>query len=118
MALSAWRSNEPRCATSDWVAHQAAAAGSHTKMSRARHAIFVTTESVYWEGRRPEPGPFWLRDGMRTRPGQWFLCDQTSSESLWWRNSPFHVVHGYELLWEDLGSAGRFLLVTAAPQSE
>jgi len=92
-------------------------AGSHAALSRVRYAIFVTTESVYWEGRRPEPEPFWLRDGSCTRPGQWFQYDQASPDTRWWRYPPFHLSHGYQFRWESLGPAGRCLLVEVTHQS-
>lgn len=92
------------------------AAGSHTKLSDKRFAIFVTTEAVYWKGERPEPEPFWLSDGRRIGPRYWVQYDQKSPDTLWYRYPPFFLSNSYEFTWHDLGRAGRYLLLEVAPQ--
>jgi len=91
-------------------------AGQHELLSETRYSIFVTRESVYWEGRRPEPQPFWLRDGSSTEKGQWFQYDQTSADTLWWRYPPFHLANTYTFRWQDLGRGAKVLLLRVHPQ--
>jgi hypothetical protein len=90
-------------------------AGTHP-LAEQRFAIFVTNESVYWKGGRPEPEPFWLTDGTRRNAGCWVQYDQTSPDTLWYSYPPFYLANPYTLRWEDLGAAGRYLLVPVTPQ--
>lgn len=92
------------------------AAGRHTRLASQRFSVFVTTEEVYWIGKRPEPKPFWLTDGSRIGPKHWVQYDQPSPDTLWYSYPPFHLANAYEFRWEDLGRAGRCLLVEVAPQ--
>lgn len=93
-------------------------AGRHTLSSDGRFAIFVTTESVYWKGERPEPAPFWLTDGRRIGPRYWVQYDQQSPDTLWYRYPPFFLANSYEFRWHDLGRAGRYLLMRVRPQGQ
>lgn len=93
-----------------------AAAGDHNRLASQRFAGFVTTEEVYWIGKRPEPKPFWLTDGRRIERKYWVQYDQKSPNTLWYKYPPFYLANAYEFRWEDLGRAGRCLMVEVAPQ--
>lgn len=92
------------------------AAGNHQQLSDRRFAIFATTEPVYWKGGRPEPEPFWLTDGSRRSSRSWVQYDQNSAHTLWYGYPPFYLANSYQFDWQDLGRAGRYLLVEVAPQ--
>lgn len=90
-------------------------AGGH-RLAEKRFAVFVTTESVYWTGGRPEPEPFWLTDLGGREERTWVQYDQSSPDTLWYSYPPFFLANSYSFRWEDLGAAGRYLLVTVFPQ--
>jgi hypothetical protein len=86
-------------------------AGSHVELADYRYAAFVTNESVYWRGERPEPKPFWLRDGSEFAPGRWVQYDQKSPDTLWYSYPPFYLANPYRRQWRELTPTWKCLLV-------
>jgi hypothetical protein len=91
-------------------------AGACASLAALRFCVFVTTEPVYWIGRRPEPAPFWLTEGRRIAARHWVQYDQQSPDTLWYSYPPFHLANSYEFRWRDHGRAGRSLLVPVRAQ--
>jgi hypothetical protein len=92
-------------------------AGPFIRLSDVRLAAFVTRESVYWLGRKPEPRPFWLTEGRQIDAGYWVQYDQTSADTLWFSYPPFFLANSYTLNWYALHDDWKCLLVRVAPQS-
>ena len=82
-----------------------------------RYSIFVTNQSVYWEGRAPEPEPFWLTDGSTIDAGSWFQYPQPSPRTRWIDYPPFHLVHSYQLQWVNIPNKFRALISKVLHQS-
>jgi hypothetical protein len=94
------------------------AAGGYSSISADRFAVFVTREPVYWEGRRPEPEPFWLTHGRRIGPRYWVQYDQQSADTLWYSYPPFYIAGAYQFGWLDLAPEWRYLLVRVRHQDQ
>ena len=75
-----------------------------------RYSIFVTNQSVYWEGRAPEPEPFWLTDGSTLEAGSWFQYPQPSPRTRWVDYPPFYLADAYTISWTDLPMGYRALI--------
>ena len=67
-------------------------------------------QSVYWEGRAPEPEPFWLTDGSTLEAGSWFQYLQPSPRTRWVNYPPFYLANSYPLKWESINASYRALI--------
>jgi len=88
----------------------------HESIEDQRFAIFVTREEVYWQGRRPEPEPFWISEGMIRPSNYWVQYDQQSPRTLWIDYPPFYLANSYNFRWRDLSDGFRYLMIEVRPQ--
>ena len=88
------------------------------EISDQRLALFVTREEVYWQGRRPEPEPFLLTDGLTLTTGHWVQYDQPSPRTRWVTYPPFYLSNSYTFRWQDLSAGFRYLLVPVMKQTD
>jgi hypothetical protein len=88
----------------------------HESIEEQRFAVFVTCEQVYWEGRRPEPEPFWISEAMTRPSNYWVQYDQQSLKTRWVDYPPFYLANSYNFQWRDLSDGFRYLMVEVRPQ--